>query len=481
MPHLIISTPITVPPPPIISKLLIMNTEQPTAPGNATLAANELQHLLNGNILIEGDADYNIARKVWNSMIDRKPGMIVQCLNSNDIIQAVKYAKSNGMEVSVKGGGHNVAGNAVCEKGLMIDLSKMKAIHVDPVKRTATAEPGVLWRELDAATQQYNLATTGGTVSDTGIAGLTLGGGLGWLLGKHGITCDNLLSAEIVTAQGKLLIADKDNNPDLFWAIRGGGGNFGIVTKFEYQLHPFGPNIMAGMILYPMEQGKAVMQFYRDYARQAPDELMAYSGFIVTPDGLPVTFVLPAWTGPMEEAEKHLAPLRSFGSPLADLVAEIPYTQLQSIIDAAAPAGIRRYWKSGYFTDLTDELLDIFIRNVASRPSPLSPVLFFHIRGAATRVDPSATSFVHRQDQWDGDIISQWLDAADDEKNISWARNFWKEIEPLAKGVYVNHLDSDDDPRVVNAYGANFERLKSIKKKYDPDNFFRLNNNILPA
>jgi FAD/FMN-containing dehydrogenase len=229
-----------------------------------------------------------------------------------------------------------------------------------------------------------------------------------------------------------------------------------------------------------MDHAKEVMQHYRDYARKAPDELMAYSGFIVTPDGLPVTFVLPAWMGPLEEAEKHLAPLRSFGSPIADLVAEIPYLQLQSIIDAAAPAGIRRYWKSGYFTEITDELLDIFIRNVATRLSPLSAILFFHIRGAATRIDPSATAFIHRQDQWDSDIISQWIDAADDEKNISWTRKFWKEIEPFTNGVYVNHLDADDDSRVRNAYGENYKKLEEIKDKYDPDNFFRLNNNIPP-
>ena len=456
--------------------------ENTTAAANVTThAVKKLQQLIQGKVLIEGDNDYNTARKVWNGMIDRKPAFIVQCINSNDIIESVNFARKNNLPLSVKGGGHNVAGNAVCEEGVMIDLSKMKAIHIDPVKRTAIAEPGVLWNEFDKATQEFALATTGGTVSDTGIAGLTLGGGLGWLMGKHGTTSDNLLSAEIITADGKFLKVDKDNYTDLYWAIRGGGGNFGIVSKFGYQLHSFGPNIIAGMILYPMEQAKEVFQFYRNYIRTAPDELMSYSGFIVTPDGLPVTFILPAWTGPLEEAEKHLAPLRSFGSPLADLVGEMPYLQLQSIIDAVAPAGIRRYWKSGYFTDLTDELLDIFISNVAKRPSPLSPVLFFHIRGAATRVDPQATAFVHRQDQWDSDIISQWTDPADDEKNITWTRNFWKEIEPFTKGVYVNHLDADDNTRIRNAYGENYKRLQEIKQQYDPGNLFHLNNNIVPG
>lgn len=448
---------------------------------NAVMLASELRPLFNGNILIDGDIDYDVARKVWNGMIDRKPALIAQCLDKEDIVQAVKFARKHDLVASVRGGGHNVAGNAVCEGGLMIDLSLMKAIDIDVENKIAFAEPGVLWKEFDAATIQHRLATTGGTVSDTGIAGLTLGGGLGWLMSKHGTTCDNLLSAEMITAEGETIKVDKDNHPDLFWAIRGGGGNFGIVSRFQYQLHDVDTTVIAGMILYPMDQGKAVMQFYRDYARTAPDELMAYSGFIVTPDGLPVTFVLPAWMGKKEDAEKNLAPLRSFGTPLADMVAEIPYLQLQSILDAAAPTGIRRYWKSGYFLNITDELLDIVLRHVATRPSPLSPVLFYHIHGAATKVDSSVTAFAHRQDQWDSDIISQWTDPADDEKNISWTKNFWKEIEPLTKGVYVNHLDGDDNIRVRTAYGENYARLQQVKQKYDPDNFFRMNNNIPPA
>jgi FAD/FMN-containing dehydrogenase len=442
----------------------------------------QLQQLvIKGKVLTAGDTEYDNARKVWNAMIDRKPALIAQCTNADDIVGCVRFARKNHMIVSVKGGGHNVAGNAVCDSGLMIDLSKMKEIKVDVANKTATAEPGVILREFDAATTAHGLATTGGTVSDTGLAGLTLGGGLGWLMGKYGLTVDNLLGAEMVLANGEQVTVNEDNHPDLYWAIRGGGGNFGIVSKFKYQLHSFGPNVMAGMILYPMEQAKAVMKFYREYARTAPDELMAYSGFIVTPDGLPVTMLLPAWLGDIEEADKHLAPLRAFGTPLADMVAEMPYTSLQSILDAAAPTGIRRYWKSGYFTDLSDELIDIVLKYLATRPSPMSPVLFLHIRGAAARTPTEATAFGNRRDQWDSDIISQWLDAADDDKNITWTRNFWNEIEPLTNGVYVNHLGGDDDPRIATAFGPNFERLKAIKKKYDPDNFFRMNNNIKPA
>lgn len=441
-------------------------------------------HQLNikGKVLQAGDAEYDNARKIWNGMIDRKPALIAQCTNADDISECVKFARKHDLIVSVKGGGHNVAGNAVSDGGLMIDLSKMKAIHVDVANKTATAEPGVILREFDAATIQHGLATTSGTVSETGLAGLTLGGGIGWLMGKYGTTGDNLLSAEMITATGEQILVDKDNHPDLYWAIRGGGGNFGIVSKFKYQLHSFGPNVVGGMILYPMDQAKAVMQFYRDFARKAPDELMAYSGFIVTPDGLPVTMVFPAWLGNIKDAEKNLAPLRSFGSPIADMVTEMPYTALQSALDAAAPSGIRRYWKSGYFTELSDELLDIIIKNIVTRPSPLSPFLFFHIRGAAARMAPDATAFGHREDHWDSDIISQWLDAGDDEKNISWTRSFFNEIKPFTKGVYVNHLGADDgDARVKDAYGQNYERLRTIKKKYDPDNFFRMNNNIKPA
>ncbi len=457
-----------------------MNTNTLSPGCNVTMdEIAELKSMLGGKVLTEGE-NYESARKVWNGMIDRKPAVIIQCRNRDDVAQAMKFAKEHNLIVSVKGGGHNVAGNAVCE-GLMIDLSKMKEIEVDPEKRTATAEPGVLWKEFDAATQAHLLATTGGTVSDTGIAGLTLGGGLGYLMAKFGTTSDNLLSVEIVTPDGKLLKADKDNHADLFWAVRGGGGNFGIVTKFEYQLHPFGPTVVGGMILYPMEQAKEVMQHYRDYVQKAPDELMSYFGFIVTPDGLPVTAVLPVWLGSIDEAEKYLKPLRSFGTPIADLVSETPYTAIQSIIDAAAPTGIRRYWKSGHFTDLPDQLIDTCLQYVGTRPSPFTPVLFFHVRGAANKIDPSATAFVYRKDHWDFNLIAQWLTPDEDAKNLAWTRDFWKAVEPYTDGVYVNHLDSDDSSRVANAYGENFSRLKEIKRKYDPDNFLKMNNNILPA
>ena len=449
-------------------------------PDIGSVASTELQPSISRKLLFEDDNAYHAARKVWNGMIDKRPAFIVQCSETAEVVSAVKFARHHNIKISVRGGGHNIAGNAVCDQGMMIDLSPMKAISVDPAKKTARAQGGVLWRELDAATQKYNLATTGGTISDTGIGGLTLGGGLGWLMGKHGATCDNVLSAELITADGALLKVDQDNYPDLFWAIRGGGGNFGIVTQFEYRLHDVS-TVFGGMLLYTMDKAKEVFQFYREFVKDAPDELMSYSGFIVTPDGVPVTMLCPVWVGNTEEGARRLAQLRTFITPIADMVGEMPYVQIQSLLDAAAPTGIRRYWKSGYFTELSDELLDIVIANVALRPSPLSPVLFFHIHGEAARVSPDATAFVHRKNQWDSDIIAQWIEPANDEINISWTRKFWKEVEPLTNGVYVNHLDKDDSGRIKNAYADNYKRLQQIKAKYDPGNFFNLNNNIVPA
>jgi FAD/FMN-containing dehydrogenase len=447
---------------------------------NASLPIFKSQ--FSGEILFPDSEKYDAARRIWNGMIDRKPVMIAQCKSSADVAAAILFARENNIIVSVRGGGHNVAGNSICDGGLMIDLSQMKGIAIDIAGETAKVQAGVIWRELDAATLPHSLAAVGGTVSDTGVAGLTLGGGFGWLACTHSTASDNLISAELVTAKGEILQVDDSNNEDLFWAIRGGGGNFGVVTMFEYRLHKINPTVTAGMILHPMDKAKEMFRFYREYVRKAPDELMSYAGFIVTPDGLPVAMMLPAWMGASSEADKWLGPLRKFGQPVADMVSEMPYSALQTILDAAAPPGLRRYWKSGFFTDITDELIDIILKNLQTRPSPLSPFLFFHIRGAMTRLHPNATAFANRLDQFDGDIISQWTEPAEDEKNIAWSRQFWKEIEPLTSSVYVNHLGNDDgNDRVRNAYGPNYARLALLKKKYDPENFFRMNNNILPA
>ncbi|GAA4467531.1 FAD-binding oxidoreductase [Nibrella saemangeumensis] len=436
---------------------------------------------LQGRLLRPGDEGYDKARIVWNGMIDRRPAMIARCLQTDDVLNAVAFARRYGLLVSVKGGGHNVAGNAVCEDGLMIDLSLMNNVTVDPDKQIAVAGAGALWSDLDQETQRYGLATTGGTVSHTGIAGLTLGGGLGWLMGKHGLTCDNLLSVQLVTADARVLTASKTENKDLFWAIRGGGGNFGIVTSFMFQLHPVGPEVVGGMILYPMEQAKEVLQFYRDVARRQPDALMLFAGLLTTPDGLPVIALLVGWFGPTGEAEDRLREVRAFGNPLADLVQAMPYSQLQGMFDAGMAHGIHRYWKSGYIRQIDDAFINTILTNVAKRTSPLAVVLFLHMKGAATRIEAGETAYGLRNDQWDFDIISQWTNPDEAPEQIAWVRNFWNEIEPFTQGVYVNHLDAEDGTsRIRAAYGPNYDRLTELKAKYDPDNFFRLNNNISP-
>ena len=436
---------------------------------------------LKGELLAAGDSNYDEARTVWNAMIDRHPLLIARCVDADDVVQAVSFARTQNLLVSVRGGGHNVAGKAVCDDGLMIDLSPMKGIQVDPVQRIARVEPGVTWRELDAATQAVGLATTGGTVSHTGVAGLTLGGGLGWLMATHGLSCDNLQAATVVLADGRQLQTSGTEHPDLFWALRGGGGNFGIVTEFVFRLFPVGPTVLGGMVLHPLEAAKDVLRFYRDFSAACPDELSVYAGLLSTPDGLPVVALIPGWFGPLEQGEQALAPLRSFGSPIADLIAPLPYTQLQGLLEGAVPFGLHRYWKSGYFTGLSDAVLDRVIEHAAAKTSPLSVVIFFHMHGVAARVPADATAFSSRRAQWDFDIIAQWTDPATAQAHIDWARAGWSAVAPESSGVYVNHLDADDsDARIRTAYGANYARLATVKATYDPTNFFRLNHNIRP-
>jgi FAD/FMN-containing dehydrogenase len=441
-----------------------------------------LKASLRGQLLTPADEGYDAARAVWNAMIDKRPALIARCAGAADVIKAVNFARTHKLLLSVRGGGHNVAGNAVCEGGLMIDLALMRGVRVDPFNRIVRAEPGLTWKELDHETLAFGLATTGGTVSHTGIAGLTLGGGLGWQMARHGLTCDNLLSMDIMTADGRLLTARETQHEDLFWAVRGGGGNFGVVTSFEYRLHPMEPMILGGMVLYPMEQAGAALRFYRDYSRNAPDDLTAFAGLLTLPDGVNVFAIIVGWFGAADEGARHLEPLRKFGAPLADLTGELPYSRLQTLFDDAAPFGIRRHWKSGYFPELSDELIEVTLKHASNKTSPYSAILFFHIHGAAARVAPDATAFGARRNQWDFDIITQWLDSGEDAQHLAWARGFWQQVEPFASGAYTNHLDADDSAtRVRAAYGQNYERLVAVKNKYDPENLFRLNNNILPA
>jgi FAD/FMN-containing dehydrogenase len=458
-----------------------------TAEGSAAIieeaAVEDLAAGLRGPLLRPDDGNYDEARKVWNGMIDRRPALIARCAGVADVIAAVRFARTHGVLVSVKGGGHNITGNAVCEGGLMIDLSPMKSVRVDLAKRTARAEGGLTWGEFNRETQAFGLATTGGVVSTTGIAGLTLGGGLGWLMGRHGLSCDNLLSADIVTAGGEFLTASATEHPDLFWGLRGGGGNFGVVTSFEYQLHPVGP-VLAGMVIHPIDKAREVLRFYRDFCRSCPDEMLAAASLMTSPEGAPVAVIIVSYIGDIAKGEAAVAPLRRFGSPLADTIAPTSYAQLNTLFDAAVPyGGVQRYWKSSFLKELGDDLIEVFVERSAKFLSPMSMVLFFHMHGAATRADPNGTAFGLRQDQWDYDVISQWNDPAEAPGHIQWTRNFWNAVEPFATGeVYVNHLDAEEGTtRIRAAYGRNYDRLVALKNSYDPTNLFRLNQNIKPS
>ena len=445
-------------------------------------AVQELAENLRGRLMQPGDGGYDEARRVWNGMIDRRPALIARCAGVADVMSAVRFARDHRLLVSVKGGGHNITGNAVCEGGLMIDLSPMKSVRVDPVGRTARAEAGLTWGEYNRETQAFGLASTGGVVSTTGIAGLTLGGGLGWLMGKHGLSCDNLISADLVTADGELLTASADRHPDLFWGLRGGGGNFGVVTSFEYKVHPVGP-VLAGMVIHPIAEAKAVLRFYRDFARGCPDEMLAAAALMTSPEGEPVVVVIASYIGDLATGERLMAPLRTFGTPLADTIAPTSYVHLNTLFDAAVPyGGVQRYWKSSFLNDLGDELLDIMIARAEKMLSPMSMILFFHMHGAAARADRNETAFGLRHDQWDYDVISQWNDPAETAGHIEWTREYWTAVEPFATGeVYVNHLDAEEATRIRAAYSGNYERLVALKNKYDPTNLFRMNQNIRPT
>jgi FAD/FMN-containing dehydrogenase len=447
---------------------------------NAEVAAFAAK--LRGPLLRQGDPGYDAARQVWNGMIDRRPALIVRCAGTADVMAAVGFAGENRVLVSVKGGGHNITGNAVCEGGLMIDLSPMKSVRVDLQKHTARAEAGLTWGEFNRETQAFGLATTGGVVSTTGIAGLTLGGGLGWLMGKHGLSCDNLLSADIVTADGRLLTVSAEQNQDLFWGLRGGGGNFGVVTSFEYRLHPV-TSVLAGMVIHPMDKAKEVLRFYRDFARSSPDEVISAAALMTSQEGVPVAAIAVSYIGDIAAGEAALAPVRRFGAPLVDTIGPTSYVELNSMLDAAVPyGGVQRYWKSSFLKELGDDLLDIFVTRSAKLLSPMSMVLFFHMHGAATRIDRNETAFGLRQDQWDYDVISQWTDPAETAQHVQWTRDFWNAVEPFATGeVYVNHLDAEEATRIRAAYGGHYDRLVALKNKYDPTNLFRLNQNIRPT
>jgi FAD/FMN-containing dehydrogenase len=467
------------------------------ATGTTTLAAattglGPLRDSMRGPVLAPGDEGYDAARAIWNGAIDRRPACIARCAGVADVVAAVRFAREHNLLVAVRSGGHGVGGHAVCDGGLVIDLSPMKGIRVDPAARTARAEAGVLWGELDRETQLHGLATVGGIVTHTGIAGLTLGGGIGWLMRKHGATVDNLLSVDLVTAEGELLTASGDENSDLFWGIRGGGGNFGVVTSFEYRLHPVGPTVLAGPIFHPFEDAREVLAFYREFIATAPDELTTIFELTVAqplpflPEdvhGKPIVMVGACHAGPPEEGIEVVRPLKGFGNPIADLLEPKLYTELQSMFDPFVPHGWHRYWKSVELPPLTDEAIDTLVEHAGAVTSPKSYCIVFQLGGALARVGEGETAFSQRDAAHNVNINAVWtVDDPEGERHVAWARDFFSAMQPHAGGrVYVNFLGQEGAERVRQAYGdRQYERLVELKRAYDPTNFFRLNQNIEP-
>ncbi len=449
-----------------------------------TLSADALKDFRQqhrGDLIGPDDARYEGARRVWNAMVDRRPAVIARPRGAADVIAGVQFAQKQGLPVAIRGGGHNVAGRCVCDGGLVIDFADMKAIRVDPVARTARAEPGLRWTEFDRETQAFGLATTGGTIGDTGIAGLTLGGGFGWLEGKFGMTVDNLLGADVVLADGRLVHASSTEHPDLFWALRGGGGNFGVVTSFEYRLHEVGPLIIGGLVVHPFPRAKEVLKFFGDFLRTAPDELVAAAVLMTAPDGNKACGIAVAYPGDIAEGERLVAPIKQFGPPVMDVIGPMPYLAQQALIEAAMPPNVLNYWKAEFLRDVSGGLIDVAVDAYASAPSPLSSILFYPIRGAASRVSPDDTAFPHRRGYHFG-IYSLWTDPSQNDQNIAWVRQTWTGVQSFVSGgVYVNELGEDDGvDRVEMAFGPNYDRLQRIKAKYDPNNVFRLNANIAP-
>jgi len=437
-----------------------------------------------GQLLRPGDAGYDEARKVHNGLIDKRPALIARCRGLADIADAVKMARDRKLEVAVRGGGHNVAGRATIDRGLMIDLSLMKGIHVDPKARTARAQGGLTWNEFNRETQLHGLATTGGVVSTTGIAGLTLGGGLGWLMGKHALALDSLLSVDLVLADGRILTASKDDNADLFWALRGGGGNFGVATSFEYRLHPIGPIVTGGLIAYPFSAAWDVLRFFRDVTASLPDEFTVFGGLIHAPDGsgMKLVALVVCHCGPLGAGETAAQPIKKFGTPAMDVIGPMPYSQVNSMLDAAYPRGALNYWKSNFLSSLSDEAIRTMIDCFAKCPTPMGQLLLENFHGAVTRVGVTDTAFPHRAPGNNLLVFSEWMDPKDNNACIAWARDSYTAMQPfMGSGRYVNYLGDDEpgDP-VAAAYGPNHRRLQQVKAKYDPQNFFHMNQNIRP-
>lgn len=440
---------------------------------------------LRGQLLRPGDETYDAARTVFNGMIDKRPALIVRAAGVADVIQAVGFARESGLVLAVRGGGHNVSGNAVCDGGLMLDLSLMRSVRIDPKRQSLRAEGGALWKDLDYEAEAFGLATTGGLISSTGIAGLTLGGGLGWLMGSYGLACDNLLSVDLVTAAGELVTANAGENADLFWGLRGGGGNFGVATSLEYRGHPVGP-VLGGLLIHPLDQAVDFFGFYETFTREAPDALGTMLLFVTSPAGERVVTLAVCYNGPPEEGETLLRPLRAFGSPLADTIAPMRYTQIQQMFDEGFPAGLQNYWRSSFLENLDGDGIGAIVEQVRQAPSPLAAIAIEQLGGAVTRVPAGETAFNHRASRFNLLILGIWSEKQTEAAHIGWVQRVSEALaSKTSSRVYVNYLGQSGDEgarRVEAAYGPEaYARLAALKNKYDPKNLFHLNQNIRPT
>jgi FAD/FMN-containing dehydrogenase len=445
-----------------------------------------------GEVLEAGDAGFESARQIWNGEIQLQPAAIARCSGPADVVAAVRWARERGLPIAIRGGGHAVAGHALCDSGLVIDLSQMTGVRVDPLAGTAWAQGGCLWRHLDHESQAFGLAVTGGIVTHTGIGGLTLGGGIGHLMRRFGLTIDNLLACDVITADGEFLVASDDEHPELFWALRGGGGNFGIVTSFSYRLHALGPTVLAGLLVWPMTEAGEVLRFFRDFVAEAPDQVGIMANLRLAPPlpvfpdhlhGQPIVGLVVCYAGPIEEGEKVLRPLREFKAPILDAVVPKPYLAHQATFDPAYPHGRHYYWKSWRLPPLSDAAIDVTVEQAMAITSPLSAIPIFTLGGAVTRVEDDATAFTGRGAAHDMNIVASWLpDDPEPQRHKAWARTTWEAMRPFAQGVYVNFMSDEATSHVQVAYGdSTYARLAGLKNKYDPSNVFRFNHNIPPA
>ncbi len=472
-------------------------TTQPTTPRPSTSkpavdpqALARLRSTLRGQLFIPSDDGYDVARRVYNAMIDRRPAAVVRCADAADVRSAVNYARAGKLPLAVRGGGHNPNGFGTCDDGIVVDLSHMRGVRVDPARRIARVDGGCTWADADHATSAFGLAVPGGLVSTTGVGGLTLGGGIGHLSRKYGLSIDSLRSADVVLADGQFVTADARENPDLFWALRGGGGNFGVVTSFEFALHPV-DELLAGPLLYPLESMRDVMKLYRSFMRTAPDEMTAFFAVLIVPPGPPfpqalwnkrVCAIVTCYLGPHEQGLSVMKPLRDFGPPLANMVGPIPFSALQSMFDALVPPGMLHYWKADFVRELNDAAIDVHVKHGPGIPTVASAMHIYPTSGAVHRVPSDATAFSYRDVEFVHVIAAIYSDPADTQRNVKWVRDYWTALHPHSEpGAYVNFMMDEPAGRVEQTYRGNFDRLRAIKRSYDPTNLFSINQNIAPG